>query len=67
MAILTTILISLISCCATPKTTVRIRNNAEGTNTNISVRNGEGASTAVNVTSPVSLDSLSFKFGNVNN
>lgn len=63
MVILTIMAIFLISCCATPKTTVRVRNNANGTETNINVRNGEGASTSVNVTSPVSLDSLSFKFG----
>lgn len=64
MAITTVIAMNLISCCASPKTTVRIRNNADGTNTNINVRNGEGASTSVSVNTPVSLDSLSFKFEN---
>lgn len=56
-------LTSLISC-SSPKSTVRIRNNADGTQTNVSVRNGEGASTSVSVNTPVTLDSLSFKFEN---
>lgn len=57
-----TTLVSLISCSA-PKSSVRVRNNANGTETSINVRNGEGATTSVNVSTPVSLDSLSFKFG----
>lgn len=56
-----------LNSCSSPKSTVRVRNNAAGTETSINVRNGEGASTSVNVTTPVSLDSLSFKFGRNNN
>lgn len=53
-----------MSSCAAPKSSVRVRNNADGTSTNINVRNGEGASTTVSVTTPVRLDSLTFNFGN---
>lgn len=63
MVILIITLISLISC-SSPKTSVRVRNNASGTETSISVRNGEGASTSVNISPSTSLDSLSFKFEN---
>lgn len=56
--------VTSLTSCSAPKTTVRIRNNAEGTNTSINVRNGEGSSTTVSVNTPVSLDSLSFKFEN---
>lgn len=56
-------LLILISC-ASPKTSVRVRNNANGTETSINVRNGEGASTSVNLSPYTSLDSLSFKFEN---
>lgn len=55
--------ISLTSC-SSPKTSVRVRNNANGTETSINVRNGEGSSTSVNISPSTSLDSLSFKFEN---
>lgn len=48
--------------CANPKTSVRVRNNADGTSTSINVRNGEGASTTVSISPTASLDSLSFDF-----
>lgn len=48
--------------CSSPKATVRIRNNAEGTSTTINVRNGEGSSTSVSVNTPMSVDTLSFDF-----
>lgn len=56
------ILTALISGCSSPKTSVRVRNNASGTETSISVRNGEGSSTSVNISPSTSLDSLSFNF-----
>lgn len=53
----------LLSSCGSPKTTIRVRNNADGTQTDISVTQGEGGSTSVNVVPSVnaSLDSVNFK------
>lgn len=56
-----TMLMILISC-GSPKTSVRVRNNATGSETTINVRNGEGSSTSVSVAPSMQLDSLSFDF-----
>ena len=63
---LITISMNLISC-STPKTSVRVRNNATGTETSINVRNGEGSSTSVNISPSTSLDSLTFNFSRNDN
>ena len=55
-------LICLISC-GSPKTTIKVKNNADGTNTDIQVTQGEGGSTSVSVVPSLnaSLDSINFK------
>lgn len=55
------ILICLNSCSA-PKTSVRVRNNATGSETTINVRNGEGSTTSVSVSPSMQIDSLKFNF-----
>lgn len=54
---------SLLLSCGSPKTTIKVRNNAEGTATDISVQQGEGGSTSVSVIPSVNvaIDSLKFK------
>lgn len=62
-------LICFLSCflflisCGSPKTTIKVKNNADGTNTDISVTQGEGGSTSVSVVPSInaSLDSVNFK------
>lgn len=46
-------LISLISCGVT--TQVKVRQTADNTNTTISIKNGEGASTSVSVEPKISI------------
>lgn len=54
---------SLLLSCGSPKTTIKVKNNADGTNTDISVTQGEGGSTSVSVVPSInaSLDSVNFK------
>lgn len=62
VVLLTSCLSCLISC-GSPKTNIHVRNNAEGTATDISVQQGEGGSTSV-VVSPsanLAIDSIRFK------
>lgn len=56
-------LILLISSCGSPRTTIRVSNKADGTDTKISVQQGEGGSTSVNVSPSVnaSIDSVTFQ------
>lgn len=58
--ILVTVLIGLMTSCSSPKTSIRVRNNSDGTQTTINVRNGEGSSTSVSVAPTASVDSVSF-------
>lgn len=53
----------LIMSCGSPKTLIRVKNNAEGTQTDISVKQGDGGSTSVNVTPSINsvIDSVNFK------
>lgn len=55
-------LICLISC-GSPKTTIKVSNRADGTQTDISVVQGDGGSTSVSVVPSVNtaLDSVNFK------
>lgn len=59
-------LLLLLTSCGSPKTTIRVTNKADGTQTDISVKQGDGGSTSVNVTPTISavVDSVSFKFIN---
>ena len=55
-------LIPLISSCGSPRTTIRVSNKADGTDTRISVTQGDGGSTSVNVSPSInaSIDSVTF-------
>lgn len=44
-----------ISSCGAVQTSVKVRQSAENTNTTITVRNGEGATTSVTVEPKISL------------
>lgn len=57
------ILIFLISSCGSPKTSIRVTNKADGTDTRITVNQGDGGSTTVSVVPTVSasLDSIQFQ------
>lgn len=63
MAIMILTPICLISSCGSPRTTIRVRNNADGTNTDISVVQGDGGSTSVTVSPSVNaaIDSVKFQ------
>ena len=52
------------SSCGNSRAFVKVRNNADQTTTQIDIRTGNGGTTEVKVNPTVSLDSLSFKFGN---
>lgn len=62
LALMSLLLISLICSCGSPKTLVTVKNNADGTNTKISISQGDGGSTSVSVVPSVSasLDSINF-------
>lgn len=47
--------------CGTSRTSVKVRNNADGTTTTIDVKNGDGGATEVKVAPKVQLDSINFK------
>lgn len=57
-----TAMICLISC-GSPRTSIKVKNNADGTQTDISVTQGEGGSTSVSVVPSVNvaIDSIKFK------
>lgn len=57
-----TAMICLISC-GSPRTSIKVKNNADGTQTDISVTQGEGGSTSVSVVPSVNvaIDSINFK------
>lgn len=50
----------LFSSCGASRTSVKVRNNADGTTTTIDVTNGNGGSTEVKVSPKVQLDSIKF-------
>ncbi len=50
----------LFSSCGASRTSVKVRNNADGTTTTIDVTNGNGGSTEVKVSPKVQLDSINF-------
>lgn len=58
---MTIMLMPLISC-GSPKTTIRVSNRADGTDTRINVTQGDGGSTSVTVSPSVnaSIDSVTF-------
>ena len=59
--------ICLLSSCGASRTSVNVRNNADGTSTTIDVKNGNGGSTEVKVAPKVQLDSINLRFLNNNN
>lgn len=61
--IVTAILCSLlIFSCGSPKAVVRVRNNAENTQTQVDIKTGSGGSTNVTVSPTATLDSISVDF-----
>lgn len=52
----------MMSSCGSPKTTIRVSNKADGTDTRISVTQGDGGSTSVTVNPSInaSIDSVTF-------
>lgn len=52
----------LLASCGSPRTSIKVRNNAEGTATDISVTQGDGGSTSVTVSpsAKMALDSVKF-------
>lgn len=62
------ILSSVICSCGSPKTLVTVKNNADGTNTKISISQGDGGSTSVSVVPTVSavVDSIKFQINSPN-
>lgn len=55
ISVLILTLIFWISSCGAVQTSVRVRQSAENTNTTITVKNGEGATTSVTVEPKISL------------
>lgn len=53
----------LVGACGSPRTAIRVTNKADGTDTKITVSQGDGGSTSVTVNPSVnaSLDSINFK------
>lgn len=53
----------LVGSCGSPRTAIRVTNKADGTDTKITVSQGDGGSTSVTVNPSVnaSLDSINFK------
>lgn len=51
-----------LASCGSPRTTIRVTNKADGTDTKISVTQGDGGSTSVTVnpSANASLDSVNF-------
>lgn len=55
--------VSLLAACGSPRTAIRVTNKADGTDTRITVSQGDGGSTSVTVNPSVnaSIDSVEFK------
>lgn len=53
--LITILYLILFSSCGSPKTIVKVRNNSDGSQTNISVKQGDGGSTSVNVSPNLSV------------
>lgn len=53
----------VLSACGSPRTAIRVTNKADGTDTKITVSQGDGGSTSVTVNPAVnaSIDSVEFK------
>lgn len=53
---------AIVLSCGSPKTTIRVTNKADGTDTRINVTQGDGGSTSVTVNPSVnaSIDSVNF-------
>lgn len=53
----------LLAACGSPRTAIRVTNKADGTDTKITVSQGDGGSTSVTVNPSLnaSLDSINFK------
>lgn len=53
----------LVGSCGSPRTAIRVTNKADGTDTKISVTQGDGGSTSVTVNPSVNaaIDSVTFK------
>lgn len=53
----------LLAACGSPRTAIRVTNKADGTDTKITVSQGDGGSTSVTVNPSVnaSIDSVNFK------
>ena len=49
------LLLLVLSACGSPRTSIRIRNNADGTQTTIDIKQGDGGATNVEVVPTVSL------------
>lgn len=54
---------SVLVACGSPRTAIRVTNKADGTDTKITVSQGDGGSTSVTVNPSVNaaLDSINFK------
>ena len=58
------VLVSLVvAACGSPRTAIRVTNKADGTDTRITVSQGDGGSTSVTVNPSINaaLDSINFK------
>lgn len=57
------VLVSMLAACGSPRTAIRVTNKADGTDTKISVSQGDGGSTSVTVSPSInaSIDSVEFK------
>lgn len=60
--------LTLLTNCGSPRTFIRVSNKADGTDTKISVTQGDGGSTSVNVSPSVnaSIDSVTFNIKPIN-
>lgn len=59
-------LLLVVCSCGSPRTAVRVVNKADGSETNITIKQGNGGSTSVEVTPSVNaaVDSVRFNFAN---
>lgn len=60
--------LTLLISCGSPRTFIRVSNKADGTDTKITVTQGEGGSTSVNVSPSLnaSIDSVTFNIKPIN-
>lgn len=61
--LLLTVSVFALAACGSPRTAIRVTNKADGTDTRITVSQGDGGSTSVTVNPSVnaSIDSITFK------